>query len=295
MLIVKKAIFIRTIALAFVSIVSFCLPASAQKDKKPVLPPAPLLTRTIQIHEARRVAYGSTITIVGAPVGSVTIEGWQRSEVDVSADVELRAVTTEDLDRLATVDGFVVDQDSDHLRIITTGTHDRNFMKKAAKNFPKALMGLPWRLDYRIRIPVATDLEINSGVGPIKLSGVEGLLRLNAIESNAELSLTGGDATIIIQRGTVNLEIPTRGWRGLGAHVQLASGTLNVGLPPGFNADIDADVLRIGEVKNSYTSFESHERNGISARSLRARAGSGGAVLSFTVGDGVIQIKQIGQ
>lgn len=295
MSIVKRAVFVWIIALAFVSIVSFCPPANAQKDRKPVSPPPPLLTRTIQIHEARRVAYGSTVTIVGAPVGSVTIEGWQRSEVDVSADVELRGATTEDLDRLATVDGFAIDQDSNHLRIVTTGTHDRNFMKRLAKNFPKTLMGLPWRLDYRIKIPVASDLEINSGLGPIKVSGVEGLLRLNAIESNAELSLTGGDATIIVQRGTVNVEIPTRGWRGLGARVQVASGNLNVGLPPGFNADVDADVLRLGEVKNSYSSFEARDRNGITARSLRVRAGSGGAMLSFTVGDGVIQIKQLGQ
>ena len=234
------------------------------------------------------------MTIVGAPAGSVTIEGWQRSEVDVSADVELHASTTEDLDRLALVNSFVLDQDSNHLRIITTGTHDRSFMRRVGKNFPKALKGLPWRIDYRIKVPSNTDLDVNSGLGAIKLSGVEGILRLNAIESNADLSLTGGDASIIIQRGTVNVDIPTRSWRGLGARVQLAGGNLNVALVPGFNGDIDADVLRNGEVKNSYSNLEPRDRNSITARSLRARAGGGGSTLSFTVGDGLIQIKQIG-
>ena len=234
------------------------------------------------------------MTIVAAPTGSVTIEGWQRNEVDVSADVELHAGSAEDLDRLATVNSFAVDQDSNHLRVITTGTHDRAFMKRVGKNFPKSLMGLPWKIDYRIKIPMATDLEVNSGLGPIKLSGVEGILRLNAIESNADLSLTGGDASIIIQRGTVNVDMPTRSWRGLGARLQLASGNLNVVLLPGFNSDIDADVLRIGEVKNSYPNLEPRERNSITPRSLKARAGNGGAKLSFTVGDGVIQIMQAG-
>ena len=153
-------------------------------------------------------------------------------------------------------------------------------------------MGLPWRIDYRIKVPANTDLEVNSGLGPVRLSGVEGILRLNAIESSADLSLTGGDASIIVQRGTVNVDIPIRSWRGLGARVQLASGNLNVALLPGFNGDIDADVLRIGEVKNFYSNLE--PRVGNTPRSLKARAGGGGATLSFTVGDGLIQIQQAG-
>jgi len=289
---VKRRVFIWMIALSIVSILFLRLPAGAQKDKKPTAPPPPSLTRTTQHHQNYRFAYGGTLTIVGAPAGSVTIEGWQRSEVDVSADIELHASTTEDLDRLAMVNSFAVDQDSNHLRVITTGTHDRAFMKRAAKNFPKTLMGLPWRIDYRIKVPANTDLEVNSGLGPVRLSGVEGILRLNAIESSADLSLTGGDASIIVQRGTVNVDIPIRSWRGLGARVQLASGNLNVALLPGFNGDIDADVLRIGEVKNFYSNLE--PRVGNTPRSLKARAGGGGATLSFTVGDGLIQIQQAG-
>ena len=290
----RRGIFVWIIALSVISIAASCFPAGAQKDKKPTSPPLPLLTRTTQRHESYRFAYGGTVTIAGAPAGSVTIEGWPRSEVDVSADIELHASTTEDLDRLAPLNGFVVDQDSNHLRVITTGTHDRAFMKRAAKNFPKALMGLPWRIDYRIKVPLSTDLDVNSGLGPVRLSGIEGILRLNAIESNADLSLAGGDASIIVQRGTVNIDIPIRSWRGLGARVQLASGTLNVALLPGFNSDIDADVLRLGEVKNFYPNLEPRYRNSITAHSIKVRAGSGGAMLSFTVGDGLIQIKQIG-
>jgi hypothetical protein len=235
------------------------------------------------------------VTITGAPSGSITIEGWQRSEVEVNAEIELHAGSPEDLDRLAAVNNIVVDQDANHLRILTTGTHDRSFLKRAARNFPKSLIGLPWKIDYQIKVPALTDLEIDSGKGPIKLSGVEGAIRLNALESEAQLSLTGGDVSVIIQQGTVDVSIPARGWHGLGAHIRLASGNLNVALMPGVSADIDAEVLRMGEVRNSYPNFEPRERNGITPRSIRVRAGSGGATLSFTVGDGTIQITQVGE
>ena len=63
---------------------------------------------------------------------------------------------------------------------------------------------------------------------------------------------------------------------------------------PGFNGDINAEVLRTGEVKNLFPGLEPRERNSIGPRSVRARAGSGGAMLTFTVGDGMIQIGSVG-
>ena len=257
------------------------------------MPVGPLLTRTVTRHESRRFFYAGTVTITGAPNGSVTIEGWQRNEVEVSAEIELHAATEADLSLLAAVNNFVIDEDANHLRVITTGTHDRVFMKRAARDFPKSLIGLPWKIDYHIKVPAVTDLEINAGVGPTKLAGVEGAIRLSAAQTDATLSVTGGLVSVIIQSGTVNVSIPTLGWHGLGAEIKLASGNLNVALMPGFSGDINAAVLRTGEVKNGYPNLEPREPNSSTSQSLRARAGSGGATLTFTVGDGTIQIERI--
>jgi hypothetical protein len=223
-------------------------------------------------------------------VGSITIEGWPRNEVDVTAEIELNAPTVQDLDRLAALNSVVIDEDANHIRIITTGTHDRKFLKKVAKDFPKALIGLPWKIDYHLKVPAMTDLSIDAGNGPIRLTGVEGSLRLNALQSIADLSLTGSDAAVIIQAGVVNFTIPARSWHGLRAEIKLASGNLNVELMPGFSGDIDATVLRTGEVKTTFPDLAPRERDSIAPRSVRARAGSGGAMLTFTVGDGTIQI-----
>lgn len=253
---------------------------------------APTQTRTTTHHESRRLAYGGTVTIVGAPAGSITIEGWRQSEIDITANVELHAANDADLAMLSAVNGFLVDEDANHIRILTTGTHDRALMKRAAKNFPKNLIGLPWKIDFRIKVPISTDLEISQGTGPIKLAGVEGALRVNAVESDAMFWVTGGDASITIQKGSVYFNVPARGWHGLGADLKLAVGNLAVELPAGFSADLNASVLRLGGIELAYPGLEPRERNSITARSVRARAGSGGATLSFTVGDGTIRIGQ---
>jgi hypothetical protein len=257
-------------------------------------PEIQLLTRTSTRRETRRFNYGGTVTVIGAPRGSVTVEGWPRNEVELVATIELKGPTEADLDQLALVNTFAFDEDLNHISVLTTGTHDRAFMKRAAKNFPKKLLNLPWKIDYRLRVPANTDLEINAGHGPVKLSGVEGSMRVTATESETALTATGGVLSTTVTFGVITFTVPSRSWRGSGADIRIASGTINVDLPPGFSGDIDADVLRTGKIVNSYEGLASREKPGITERTVRARVGSGGPYFKFTVGDGTLNIRKGG-
>lgn len=279
--------------LLFIALLSFVTSATAQQQQPQPAPAAvPPLKRATSRHEVRRFNYGSTLTLVGAPAGTITIESWPKSEVDITAELELYANTEEELALLAAVNTFNIDEDINHLRIMTAGTHDRVYMKRVAKKFPKHLLGLPWKIDYHLRVPAQCDLEIDAGRGAITLSGVEGSISLKALESDATLTLTGGVVRATVGAGTVRVNIPTRSWRGAGAEVQLALGDLSVELPAGFNAEVNADVLRTGRIENAYPELVPQERTAFTPRSMRARAGAGGAFLSFRVTDGTLSIKQ---
>lgn len=264
-------------------------------SQKTVAPEIQLLTRTSTRRETARLSYGGTVTLIAAPRGSVTVEGWQRNEVELTANIELKGPTEADLDQLARVNNFAFDEDLNHISILTTGTHDRAFMKKSAKNFPKKLLNLPWKIDYRLRVPINTDLEVNAGHGELKLSGVEGALRISATESDTSLTLTGGTVTTTVTAGSITFAIPARSWRGAGADIRIASGTINVDLQPGFSGDIDADVLRTGKIVNTFEGLTSREKPGLTERTVRARAGAGGASFRFTVGDGTVNIRRATQ
>jgi hypothetical protein len=267
----------------------------SQQNKTAESLPTNLVKRTTTRRETRRFAYGGAVTVIGAPRGAITIEGWQRNEVELVADIELNAPTEADLDQLANVNGFVFDEDLNHLSLLTTGTHDRAYMKKVAKNFPKKLLNLPWKIDFRLRVPTNTDLEINAGYGPVKITAVEGALRISATESETTLTLTGGLVSTTVTAGVVTLTVPARSWRGGGAEIRLATGTVNVDLPPGFNGDIDAEILRNGKIVNTHEGLLSREKPGITERTVRARAGAGGAFFKFTVGDGTVNIRKATQ
>lgn len=270
---------------------------SQPKDKKGAqsqTPPAPLLKRTTTRREVRRLGFGGSLTVYGAPVGSVTVEGWSKSEVEITAELEQSADTEENLNRLSALNGFVLDEDVSHLRLTTVGVHDRNFVKRAARDLPKGLAAMPWKIDYHLRVPSYVDLEVNTGRGALKVSGVEGSVRVYAGDGPADFALAGGDVDATLRSGTVSVRVPARSWRGRGLNVRLASGDLNVELPAGFSGDVDAEVLRAGRIENSFAGLSPRERTQATDRSLRARAGQGGATLSLTVGDGAIRITQAG-
>lgn len=287
-----------SLACAVVCALSVCAPAqtTARQAKKVGAPPAaapPSLTRTTTRRETRRFAFGNTLTIVGAPVGSITVEAWQRPEIEITADVELHADTEEDLALLAGVNTFLLDAEGTHFRLLTTGTHDSKLMRKA-KNFPKRLLAMPWRIDYHVRVPAVVDLDVSAGSGALSFEGVEGSLQLRGGECDATFNLAGGDVTATLLGGTVLFRVPASSWRGHGATLKLVRGTVTVALPANFNADIDATVLRAGEISGTHDAFAPRDDAAQTPRSWRVRAGGGGSALSFEVGDGAIRFAQLG-
>ncbi|MCA1636609.1 MAG: hypothetical protein LC802_23695 [Acidobacteria bacterium] len=270
-------------------------PPAAKKPAPAITPQPALLKRTTTRSEVRRLGYGGSVTIYGAPEGSITVEAWSRSEVEITTDVELSAETEEELSRLAAINGFVIDEDYNHIRVVTTGTHDRKYLKRVARDLPKKLIAMPWKVDYRLKVPAAVDLEIYGGRGPLAIAGVEGAIRLYApTATGATFTLAGGDVEATVGGGPVNVRVPMRNWRGRGMNLRLAIGDLTVELPANFSGDIDAQVLSAGRVENTFTGLAPRERTKPTERLLEGRAGQGGATLSFTVGSGTLRIKQEG-
>ncbi|MEP6923178.1 MAG: hypothetical protein ABI954_01825 [Pyrinomonadaceae bacterium] len=249
------------------------------------------LKRTTTKAESADLGPGGTVTIVGAPKGSIQIEGWNQPNVEVTAEIQIEAATEEDLALLAQVNTFAFDDDANHIHIVTTGTHDKQFLKKNFKKLPKRLLSLPWRIDFKIKVPSYCDLEIDAGDGNFDLRGVEGAIMIKALQSErANLDLVGGQVQATFGGDEVNIKLSSRGWRGRGADIQVARGELNISVPPALNADLDLSVLRTGKIENKFEKLKPRDKTKFSETKMIARAGTGGATLVFTVGDGTLRL-----
>lgn len=237
---------------------------------------------------------GGTVAIVGAPNGSIRVVGTARNEIEITAEIELQAGSEADLAKLADVTTFVTEESLSRVSIISVGTHNKLGSKKLWKKFPKALIGLPFRIDYIVHVPRFCDLEVSGGKGDLTVSGVEGTMRINSVEANAKLNLIGGGISATFGAGTVVITMPDRSWRGNAIDIQVASGTLSVHLPANLSADLDAAILKTGRIENVFTDFKPRSRNApFSDRSIIAKAGNGGVPMKFTVGDGSLKLLRI--
>lgn len=238
---------------------------------------------------------GGTVAITGAPVGSIRVEGWKNREVEVIAEIHVEGNSEEDLAKLGAVTTFVTEEALGRTGIISVGTYNKKYMKSVAKKFPKHLLTMPTRIDYIIKVPQYTDLQIDGGVGDLAVEGVEGTFRINYLETNAKLSLIGGSVLGTFGKGSVELEIPRTSWRGRFAEVSLATGDMFVKLPNGINAELDATILRNGKIENGYEGLKPRVRKGeFTDKLIEAKSGIGGIPLKFTVGDGTLTLGRVG-
>jgi hypothetical protein len=237
---------------------------------------------------------GGTISITGAPKGSIRITPSQKNEIEITAEIELQASSEADLHRLAEVTGFLTEESTLRTGIISLGTHNKLGDKKLWKKFPKQLLGLPFRIDYTIAVPRYCDLEIDAGTGDLSITGVEGSIQVNQVEGNAKIEVISGTSTLMFGRGKAEVAYGTRGWRNRTTDVQMANGDVIVHLPSTASAQIDAAILRTGKIDNSFPDLKPRDRKTpFTDRAISAKAGVGGSALKFTVGDGTLTIKPL--
>lgn len=268
---------------------------TALSQSKPTVKTAPLLKRTTYKTDRLDFGSGGTLAVTGAPVGSIRIEGWKNREIEISAEIQISANTEADIATLSGITTFVLNESLGRTEIISIGTHDKAFVKKLGKKFPKQLVGLPFRIDYVVKVPQYCDLQIDGGHGDLFISGVDGTFRLSFLETNATLNLRGGSVMAVFGKGTVDLTVPHQSWRGRFADIQLATGDMSIHLPNGINAEFDATILREGKIENGYSGFRPRVRRAeFTEKSIVAKSGVGGPPLKFTVGDGNMKITGIG-
>jgi hypothetical protein len=255
-----------------------------------------LVKRVVSKSDKLDFGAGGTVAIAGAPKGSIHVEATQQNEIEVNAEITLQAASEADLDTLQKVTTFVLDESLGRVAITSLGTHDAKYIKRIAKKFPKNLIGLPFSIDYVIKVPRYCDLRIDGGSGDITVKGVEGSLALNSLEGNVILDLVGGGVSATFGKGNVFVTMPNRSWRGNAIDIALAAGEMDVYMPVNLSAELDATILKTGKIENGLLDLKPRIRTvKFTEQSISAKAGSGGVPMKFTVGDGTLRLKTIGK
>ncbi len=165
--------------------------------------------------------------------GSITIETWDRADVEVRADKIVKSTSEDEANKVLGRMKVIVDAKPNRVRV--EARYPRNHGGLVSWLSGRAVQST--KVEFRVRIPREADLRIENINGSISLAGGKGDLRLTTI--NGSVTATGAAGTVKLE--STNGGITARGTRGA-----LEASTVN--------GRIEAELSDLGAGKTSLAS-----------------------------------------
>jgi len=210
--------------------------------------------------------------------GDVTIEGWKKNEVSISA---VKTGKGKDLDRIKVsveVDKY---EGKDWIHIETEYLESRGGFLSFLKNAGS--------IDYAIKAPsdaILEDVELVNG--NLKVTGITGYLSLGTVNGSITATGMASSAWVETVNGNLDLSFDKMG-KGQTVDLESVNGAIVLRMPAKANAQVDAQTLN----RNISSEFGlAVEKGQWVGRSMEGLVGSGGARITIETVNGSIDIKK---
>ena len=202
--------------------------------------------------------------------GGIRVRGWDRGDVLVRARIEAQAETDADARRL--VAGVRLDTAGGRVRADGPETSGRDES---------------WSVGFEINVPRNAMLTLNTNNGGIAIDDFRGTAKFHARNGGLALRNVGGDLRGDTTNGGVTLDVSGDHWDGSGLDVETRNGGINLNLPKGFSAELEAGTTH-GRVSIDFPITV----QGSIGRHLETTLGSGGPKLRAITTNGGVTIRQ---
>lgn len=211
------------------------------------------------------------LTVDGGANGGVSVQGWNRDEVEVRAKVWGNARDEARAREIA-----------DEVEVVL-----RN--GRLTADGPDTGRGEGWGVSFEIMVPADTDLDIETNNGGIDVADVNGRIDFRAVNGGVRLAQVAGDVTGRTTNGGLDIELSGRNWDGERLDVQTTNGGVKLAVPSDYSADLETGTVNGGiEIDFPITV------QGRIGRRLSTTLGDGGPLVRATTTNGGVRIVRAG-
>lgn len=175
-----------------------------------------------EIRETGIKATAGTLTVEPGMNGGVSIEGWDRDSVAVTARIQVHARSEEDAQAVAR-----------DIRIEASGR-----MIRAVGPDPIG-RNQSWSVSFIVMTPRRTDLSLETHNGPLSVRDVHGRMELATLNGPLALHDVGGDVRARVQNGPLHVQLAGTRWAGAGLDAEAVNGPAILGIPEGYGAELE--------------------------------------------------------
>lgn len=196
--------------------------------------------------------------------GGVSVEGSERSDIQIEAIVTVWGGSDSDQK-----------ERMQKLRIMTDGGKVRAEGRQGDRD----------AVSYNIKAPEKTSLTAKAENGGIEMTNLDGQLRFNTTNGGVELKDVAGDVKGETMNGGLDISLSGSRWVGTGLNAQTTNGGVQLELPKGYSAHLEASTVNGGlEIEPTFTA------QGVIKNSVSADIGGGGPTLKLDTVNGGVQV-----
>ncbi|MCK4549163.1 MAG: DUF4097 family beta strand repeat protein [Candidatus Krumholzibacteria bacterium] len=172
--------------------------------------------------------------------GSIEVIGWDRDEIEISARIRIRAASKNKAQKIYGKIEFEVCQEPGNISI---KAHVPEYRKDSMSGEGNTAV---W-IDYSIRVPYTTDLDVRSVSGDIAVVQVGGTFRVVSERGSIDMLSRGGEGVLKTGSGDIGCELAFLPAGGK-LRLKTGNGDLSLGIPAETSAMLSAKT-RVGRVR----------------------------------------------
>jgi DUF4097 and DUF4098 domain-containing protein YvlB len=215
----------------------------------------------------KRISAPRSLDIDGQQNGSVSVHGWDQSDVLILAKIQTEAEEASDARDIAS--GITVDVNGGRVRA------DGPSMRRRQS----------WSVSYDIWTPRQTDVRVSTQNGGVSVENMDARLDLGAVNGGINLRGVSGDVRGETTNGPLNVVLDGDQWRGPGLDLRTTNGPVNLEIPDGYSARLETGTVNGGMRIDFPVTLQ-----GMIGRRITTQLGRGGAPIRAVTTNGPVEI-----
>lgn len=215
----------------------------------------------------KRISAPRLLDIDGQQNGSVSVHGWDRSEVLILAKIQADAEEASDARDIAS--GISIDVNGGRVRA------DGPSMRRRQS----------WSVSYDVWAPRQTDLRVATQNGGVSVDDMDARLDLGAVNGGISLRGVSGDVRGETTNGPLTVALDGDQWRGPGLDLRTTNGPVSLEIPDGYSARLETGTVNGPMMIDFPVTLQ-----GQIGRRISTQLGRGGAPIRAITTNGPVEI-----
>ena len=182
--------------------------------------------RACEVRNVTMRLSGRSIAIDGQQNGGITILGWDRDAVQVTARMQAQDRTDAGAREVLS-----------RIRIVADGRGVRAEGPSMDGDYGG------WSVSYSVNVPRRFDLDLEAHNGGLSVAGVSGKLVLDTHNGSVALVDVGGDVRAHTQNGSLNVQLAGTQWDGSGLDAETQNGSVRLSVPAQYAAQLETGTV----------------------------------------------------